>query len=863
MVFLNPVSANSSPSLSRQTSLNSVTYDLSCPHEVSLAMRSSSTTSVPLSAPAIQDHASQQSTGMQSSLFLKYRSRSDTKDFMTSTISPVSSAQSFSSGISQNVSDMDTRPNKSKAMLPRGRKMKRHSSKLSFGSMLDGMGELVQTKTGSGKGSSARSTSVQDNNAGGPSPSVIADIRKDLISAPFNFQHLTHTKPQQLPPMEKASEQELANEFHIIRASQAPRRELFGIKAEDLRAPLPTAPPTLSSATSLDLLPDVQDEYTEPMRSAPLPQHSCIGSALERVAPQQQPKTIRKARSVESFSQPFIKPRSPKTPGESPEKASPTNIPQRSSSRLAQGRPLESPRYPLESPVAPTFTIAERRGAPGSSFPSQSFPQQEIQSDMEQWPITCQAVATPDESTRQANTATTPGYTTDLEDVPEETESYFQYRAAGRVRAMSVSSELRHSQSFPVTASPSSRPCSRGSTKFSQGNRFSWVSGHEDGSESSSRFWRSRPRTSSLRSEDPFSCVGAAMESSWEDVIDYCYDHNAEADCDFDWDRASTAGAAEGDDGLCMPKRSLSIRRKPSERRLDNSTSSPQRPVTEHERPQIVVPDVMAVPELASKSATSVATSSTIPTPSDPRTTSNPFRFSATYEEYDTFDNVQPLPTGAIIAPPKPSFADEGLNDDLPSDSELSLYRHRFHEESSDNRYSGPESIRSRLSKCSSEESFNRPSTLKHQSSSSNDSCPDLVYSRRAARSPAGEAIAERSPTFQAIANSELHLPSISSDRPVVPRSRSSSESVRPSHLVQSAAVSSTRARSSGSSITAAPKRASSALGNETSAPALPSEAASVDEGTMDLWKIGRPRRTGRAVNLFPPRTSTSTGPVL
>lgn len=55
------------------------------------------------------------------------------------------------------------------------------------------------------------------------------------ISEPFNFQHITHTRPHQVPRLEEADPDELVSEFSALRASQASRPELKGIKAKDIR----------------------------------------------------------------------------------------------------------------------------------------------------------------------------------------------------------------------------------------------------------------------------------------------------------------------------------------------------------------------------------------------------------------------------------------------------------------------------------------------------------------------------------------------------------------------------------------------------------------------------------------------------
>jgi hypothetical protein len=63
-------------------------------------------------------------------------------------------------------------------------------------------------------------------------PQVYQTLRKKNISAPFNFQHVTHTQQEQLPQLASVTDSELVSEFWAASAFQAPRSELRGIKAD-------------------------------------------------------------------------------------------------------------------------------------------------------------------------------------------------------------------------------------------------------------------------------------------------------------------------------------------------------------------------------------------------------------------------------------------------------------------------------------------------------------------------------------------------------------------------------------------------------------------------------------------------------
>ncbi|KAK1067492.1 hypothetical protein LTR74_006353 [Friedmanniomyces endolithicus] len=64
-------------------------------------------------------------------------------------------------------------------------------------------------------------------------------LRKTTISPPFNFEHVTHTAKQELPPLETVHEKDLPGRFWSVSAYQRPKRQLTGIRADDLSEKLP------------------------------------------------------------------------------------------------------------------------------------------------------------------------------------------------------------------------------------------------------------------------------------------------------------------------------------------------------------------------------------------------------------------------------------------------------------------------------------------------------------------------------------------------------------------------------------------------------------------------------------------------
>ncbi|KAK5166137.1 uncharacterized protein LTR77_008398 [Saxophila tyrrhenica] len=59
-------------------------------------------------------------------------------------------------------------------------------------------------------------------------------LRKQSISPPFHFEHVTHTSKTSLPPLETVDEQDLPREFWSVSARQRPKRHLNGISATDI-----------------------------------------------------------------------------------------------------------------------------------------------------------------------------------------------------------------------------------------------------------------------------------------------------------------------------------------------------------------------------------------------------------------------------------------------------------------------------------------------------------------------------------------------------------------------------------------------------------------------------------------------------
>lgn len=558
-------------------------------------------------------------------------------------------------------------------------------------------------------------------------------MTKPIISEPYNFQHLTHANAKHLPEIHRATQHELVTEFSAIRASQAPRRELRGIKAENLHfrnfssealQREPSSPGSVDPFASPPLSPTRSIEFMR--RGSPSP----LGAR----------KGPRPTRSVENFSLPG--PRSPRSP------CPPVVPPPRTSSRAAATINANRSQVYLESPTAPDFggtlsgsaTLSPGNISSGISLLPQGPP---ISMDAAAHNLILpHAVTTPDDSALLVLPLRfgTPG--TELADVPEEDEDYFRRRASVRgSRPSTAGSALRHAQSFPSTKSASAhRPASHHPLREpsdAQGQEQRPASSSSNALASTFRLDlpgnTARPTMSSRRVSRNLN----GIEGCWEDAIDYCYQHAAEADCEYDWDRRSRDGGE--DEGLSTNSHGCSFGATESflqNNRLENDAA--QAGAT---KPTLFLEDVqrpaftfrssdVTMPELEPCSAISESTSGAGP----------------------------PTPSLALLPPPStelsiPTSKAKGGFGHSPSSMTLPDYDAQMLEEimyqellgdatNSDQHYPfynrGEEGSRSRtdspLSKCTSLESIilSRAASAQqnHRSTHSSGSVPELVHSK-------------------------------------------------------------------------------------------------------------------------------------
>ncbi|KAK1640337.1 hypothetical protein BDP81DRAFT_312517 [Colletotrichum phormii] len=368
--------------------------------------------------------------------------------------------------------------------------------------------------------------------------------RKLQISGPYNFQHVTHTKKDHLPDLQRGSRAELVSEFSAIRAGQRPTTgQLKGIDVEDLHF----------SNFSSEALHTQQDNA---MTSETQPE-------IEEVV-------------------------SPTLPG------SPVPVPPpRSSSRIMKHCTVS------EDSLATIDMFPERPQTssgfhlPGTLEAPIEFTESTISEEAEPFedPRFSHAITTPDDAAWPLTASSTVSYEMALPDVPEEEEQFVLSRQSGASLA-STRSSLRGSQSVPAL-----RP-SVPQTPEDEFRRPS--SGASDTLGSFDMLAAQNALKEALEVDGPAS---VSHRASWEDDIDYCYEHEAEADCDYAWDRPSLDIAREDsvetsfdNDGIFVAPLSAGLKPASTMGHSDIPALSPasQTSVNGHEA---ITPTITAPPE--------------------------------------------------------------------------------------------------------------------------------------------------------------------------------------------------------------------------------------------------------------------------
>lgn len=323
--------------------------------------------------------------------------------------------------------------------------------------------------------------------------------RKVQISEPYNFQHLTHTQKDNLPNLERTTRMDLVSEFSCIRAGQKPHGSLKGIQADDIQYQ------RLSSELCIEGFEPELDE-SQLRQDLPNTPASYRESFLPRIRP------------ISSLEDTLLAPFTPpaaSAPAASAPVPPPTRVPGRMTTRLDDFELLPSTDPDRLAPVPgpprrqsePHIHMTSRHT--GSPDPSRGV----TALDDTAWPLSANAMAS-------------------LPELPEEEEAHATTREPPS-RSARRRTSLRGSVSVPALH--------QFSMSQAQPAQVTSQRAPSDASDTLGEFdlvtiQQPPPRKPSVAAEQ---MIGESICDNWEDDIDYCYDHAAEADCDFAWERHS------------------------------------------------------------------------------------------------------------------------------------------------------------------------------------------------------------------------------------------------------------------------------------------------------------------------------------
>ncbi|OKL61939.1 hypothetical protein UA08_02647 [Talaromyces atroroseus] len=391
------------------------------------------------------------------------------------------------------------------------------------------------------------------------------DQLKRIISEPYNFHHLTHTSSSQFQTLDNGSNVELVDEFSAIQASQMPEPGLKGIRAQNL----------LNSDHS----------FTERSNESVSDFEGREPTSPLAMSPPVSPNQPRSPGRIENFSRPVSRLNKPLPP-------SPSILPSpRASSRQAHSDIPEPTSQAIDELLGvnyrPTIADYEYPQLENHSFHKVSSLEQidlagMLQSKIEHGIAIGQLDGNGDihgiSDDAKVTTALINSYLSDLEDVPEEDETKDAAYPVSRIsRTFSVRAE---DKKLAVSPSKNSGGPNRGSVIVVEDSQLSF---QED--IMSPTLPQSQPimhdlptsQASNTRRRSSAGLVNFTM--AWDEDIDYCYEHEAEADCNFDWNRPSLDTTRQSIPGIVTSSAVTSDSTKLSPHYLQvNATSIPATP---------------------------------------------------------------------------------------------------------------------------------------------------------------------------------------------------------------------------------------------------------------------------------------------
>ena len=509
------------------------------------------------------------------------------------------------------------------------------------------------------------------------------------ISIPYNFQHLTHTHSRQFKSLDKASEEELASELSAIQTAQTPQRRLQGITAQDLSAPSSACPS-----------PSRQAPWSPVLRSPSSIYSTC--SRFEQCQLQSPPRTPSDQDYFSHHTSHFAN--SPEGTVVPPRKSSRAATHIEFYSQLLQEENIHSHDKrssglltPVDSNVSPYFTA----------------PQTPLDAPLSTWVIP-HAMTTPDDS---AYTVPPASRHASLADVPEEDDS--KSTMIRESQPSTPGAGLRHTKSFPNTA-PLTWQQIPHSPILGNPHTFSALGGVDRILPAFINQSHNSATGNNRQSRQiPYSPLG--LDASWEDDIDFCYEHAAEANCDFDWTRPSLDDRGHNAENDEAPNE-VSVE-KPEPLRIRQRSCS-----STHQLPRLQTSISMSNLSLTNSANSSIVSVA------GPTTPANPYILSVTGNNRKACIAPQVYESECfndIVEPEHPIVPEADFKH--PTEELFALHTFRFDPPPVED--DSPRSSRSPISKANSYESFwsSRPSLApKYQGNNvSADSLPDLIKSKR------------------------------------------------------------------------------------------------------------------------------------
>ncbi|KAJ3577168.1 hypothetical protein NPX13_g3399 [Xylaria arbuscula] len=312
-----------------------------------------------------------------------------------------------------------------------------------------------------------------------------ASMKKYQISGPYDFQHVSHATKENTAGLNGLNRQELVVDLSGARprtTTGASSNTSGGINPQVLDKPLPTPPP-----------PSSQEDM----------EYSSARNSIQ-ISP---PRPLRYIPDAQTSPVP----------------------PPRTSSRMSARHDsidstgtatFEKPRTISSHHHTQSFILPSTEGirSPPASNASDSFLEQHIAGGEEKLPYPPSA---PDDAAWPLSTCSS---MSSLAEVPEE-EEYALTNVRSRASVISTTTSLRGSISVPhlrriSISQATQRPPSNASDTLGRFDLFS------------------AQRALYAYDEEELDEANF-IRDNWEDDIDYCYDHEVEADCDYAWERLS------------------------------------------------------------------------------------------------------------------------------------------------------------------------------------------------------------------------------------------------------------------------------------------------------------------------------------